>query len=143
MTMFPPFVEFTQEGRIATITFNRPDVRNAIGTHEDCRDIGEALQRAANDDSVSCVILTGKGTAFSAGGNLKAMQERNGIGPLDSPAATRNNYRRGVQSVIEALWSCEVPLIGAINGHAIGLGLDLACFCDIRISADAPKFSSS
>jgi 2-(1,2-epoxy-1,2-dihydrophenyl)acetyl-CoA isomerase len=141
--MSPPFVEFTRDGRIATITLNRPDVRNAIGAHEDCHDLVEAVQRAANDDSVSCVILTGKGSAFSAGGNLKGMQERNGIGPLDSPAATRNNYRRGVQSVIEALWNCEVPLIAAINGHAIGLGLDLACLCDIRISAETAKFASS
>jgi 2-(1,2-epoxy-1,2-dihydrophenyl)acetyl-CoA isomerase len=137
------FVTFAQDGRIATITFDRPDVRNAIGTHEDCRDIVEAVQRAANDDSVSCIILTGNGTAFSAGGNLKAMQERNGIGPLESPAATRDNYRRGVQSVIEALWKCEVPLIGAINGHAIGLGLDLACLCDIRVCAEGAKFASS
>jgi enoyl-CoA hydratase/carnithine racemase len=101
------------------------------------------VKRAGDDDSVSCVILTGQGTAFSAGGNLKAMQDRNGIGPLDSPAATRSNYRRGVQSVIEALWNCELPLVGAINGHAIGLGLDLACLCDVRICAEGAKFASS
>jgi enoyl-CoA hydratase/carnithine racemase len=71
------------------------------------------------------------------------MKERNGIGPLDSPDATRANYRRGVQSVIESLWNCEIPMIAAINGHAIGLGLDLACVCDVRISADSAKFASS
>jgi len=141
--MHAPFVTIARDGRIATITFDRPDVRNAIGTLEDCRDIVAAVQRAADDDSVNCVILTGTGTAFSAGGNLKTMQERNGIGPLESPAATRGNYRRGVQSVIEALWNCELPLVGAINGHAIGLGLDLACLCDLRICAEGAKFASS
>ncbi len=137
------FVSYSTDGPVATLTLDRPEVRNAIGTHQDCRDIVEAVARANDDASVSCIILTGRGTAFSAGGNLKAMQERNGIGPLDSPDATRSNYRRGVQSVIEALWNCEVPMIAAINGHAIGLGLDLACVCDIRIAADSAKFASS
>ena len=141
--MSDPFIQYETTGPVATLTFNRPDVRNAIGTHQDCRDVVEAVRRAADDAAVSCIILTGKGTAFSAGGNLKAMQERTGIGPLDAPDATRSNYRRGVQSIIEALWSCEVPLIAAINGHAIGLGLDLACVCDIRICADSAKFASS
>jgi enoyl-CoA hydratase/carnithine racemase len=137
------FVSYSRDGAVATLTFDRPEVRNAIGTHRDCRDIVEAVTRANDDASVSCIVVTGRGTAFSAGGNLKAMQERNGIGPLDSPAATRSNYRRGVQSVIEALWNCEVPLIAAINGHALGLGLDLACVCDIRIAADSARFASS
>jgi enoyl-CoA hydratase/carnithine racemase len=137
------FVTYSTAGPVATLTFARPEVRNAIGTHQDCRDIVEAVARANDDASVSCIIVTGRGTAFSAGGNLKAMRERNGIGPLESPDATRNNYRRGVQSVIEALWNCEVPMIAAINGHAIGLGLDLACVCDIRIAADSAKFASS
>jgi hypothetical protein len=51
------------------------------------------------------------------------MKERNGIGALQSPDATRANYRRGVQSIIKALWECDVPAIAAINGPAIGLGL--------------------
>ena len=101
------------------------------------------MQRAQDDPSVSCIILTGVGTAFSAGGNLKAMKERTGIGPLSAPDETRANYKRGVQRIIEALWSCEVPMIAAVNGHAVGLGLDLACLCDIRISADGAKFASS
>jgi 2-(1,2-epoxy-1,2-dihydrophenyl)acetyl-CoA isomerase len=92
---------------------------------------------------VAVLILTGAGSAFSAGGNLKAMRERNGIGPLDSPLATRNNYKRGIQRIPQALWNCELPLIAAINGHAIGAGLDLACMCDIRIAAQGAKLASS
>jgi 2-(1,2-epoxy-1,2-dihydrophenyl)acetyl-CoA isomerase len=48
-----------------------------------------------------------------------------------------------VQRIIEALWNCEIPMIAAINGHAIGLGLDLACLCDIRIAVESAKFASS
>lgn len=141
--MTDPFVRYEQDGRIVTLTLNRPDARNAIGTHQDCLDFVAALQRAQDDPGVSCVILIGEGKSFSAGGNLKAMKERNGIGPLDAPDATRANYKRGVQAVARALWECEVPMIAAINGHAIGLGLDLACLCDIRIAADSAKLAST
>jgi 2-(1,2-epoxy-1,2-dihydrophenyl)acetyl-CoA isomerase len=138
-----PFVRYEKDERIVTLTLNRPNIRNAISTHDDCRDFVDAVQRCQEDESVSCVILTGHGTAFSAGGNLKALKSRDGIGPLERPDATRANYRRGVQRITEALWNCEIPMIAAINGPAIGLGLDLACLCDMRISADSAKFASS
>jgi 2-(1,2-epoxy-1,2-dihydrophenyl)acetyl-CoA isomerase len=141
--MTAPFVLYEQTGRIVTLTLNRADSRNAIGSHQDCIELVEAIERADNDPGVSCVILTGDGKSFSAGGNLKSMKERNGIGPLDAPDATRANYKRGVQRVPLALWECEVPMIAAINGHAIGLGLDLACLCDIRIASDTAKFAST
>ena len=141
--MTEPFVKREMTGRIAILTLNRPDVRNAISTLEDCSDFVNAIETADRDDSISCIILTGSGGTFCAGGNIRAMKERSGIGPTDSPVGTRNNYRRGVQSVITALWECEVPMIAAINGHAIGLGLDIACLCDLRICADTAKFASS
>jgi len=141
--MTEAFVRYEKDGRVATLTLNRPDARNAVATHQDCRDFVAAVRMAEEDASVSCIILTGAGTAFSAGGNLKAMKERSGIGPLNAPDETRANYKRGVQRIIESLWNCEIPMIAAINGHAIGLGLDLACLCDIRIGADTAKFASS
>jgi 2-(1,2-epoxy-1,2-dihydrophenyl)acetyl-CoA isomerase len=141
--MNQPFVVNDRSGRIAQITLNRPEVRNAIGTHQDCLDFVAAVRAVQDDDSISCLILTGAGTAVCAGGNLKAMKERNGIGPLQGPDATRANYRRGVQSIITASWECEVPTIAAVNGPAIGLGLDIACLCDIRVSTDRATFASS
>ncbi|MGB0210634.1 crotonase/enoyl-CoA hydratase family protein [Algiphilus sp.] len=141
--MSEPFVRYEQDGRIVTLVLNRPDSRNAVATHQDCADLTAAVWRANDDPGVSCVILTGEGKSFSAGGNLKAMKERNGIGPLDAPDATRANYKRGVQQIARALWECEVPMIAAINGHAIGLGLDLACLCDLRIASDKARFASS
>lgn len=138
-----PFVLYARDGRIATLSFNSPQTRNAIGSLQDCEDILAALEQASADPQVSCLILTGVGSAFSAGGNLKGMKMRSGIGRLDAPVDTRANYRRGVQRVIRALWDCELPMIAAINGHAIGLGLDLACTCDLRIAADSARFASS
>jgi 2-(1,2-epoxy-1,2-dihydrophenyl)acetyl-CoA isomerase len=137
------FVDYAAAGRVVTLTMNRPDSRNAIGGHQDCQDVIDALRRAEEDASISCIVLTGAGTSFSAGGNLKGMKTRSGIGRLATPEATRANYRRGVQRMIRALWDCEVPMIAAVNGHAIGLGLDLACICDIRIAADTARFASS
>ena len=137
------FLSVERRGKIAILTMIKPESMNAIGTHEDCQDIIETLRILGEDRSVSAIILTGSGKAFSAGGNLKGMQERQGIGVLDQPDSTRANYRKGVQAVIRALMDCEVPMIAAVNGHAIGLGADLACTCDIRIAAESAKFACS
>src|SRR5581483_3865629 len=80
-----PFVRYEQDGRIVTLTLNRPEARNAIATHEDCEELAGAFERANDDPAVSCLILTGAGSAFSAGGNIKAMKERNGIGRSTPP----------------------------------------------------------
>jgi 2-(1,2-epoxy-1,2-dihydrophenyl)acetyl-CoA isomerase len=141
--MTDAFVQYEKSNRTATITLNRPEARNAVSTHRDCSDLVDALQLAQDDASVSCIILTGTGSAFSAGGNLKAMKERTGLGPVGAPDETRTNYRRGVQRISRALWECEVPMIAAINGHAVGLGLDLACFCDIRLCSENAHFAAS
>jgi len=137
------FVQYAAADRIVTLTLNRPDSRNAIGAQQDCQDVIDAVRRAEDDPGVSCIVLTGAGASFCAGGNLKGMQARSGIGRLGSPESTRANYRRGVQRMIRALWDCEVPMVAAVNGHAIGLGLDVACVCDVRLAADTAKFASS
>jgi enoyl-CoA hydratase/carnithine racemase len=143
MATSEPFIRYEQEGRLVVLTMNRPAERNAIGDHEHCEAFVGALQRANADAGVSCIILTGAGTAFNAGGDLRAMKERRGIGGLETPIATRTNYRKGVQRVIHMLWDLEIPAIAAVNGPAMGLGCDLACLCDIRIAAESAKFASS
>jgi len=137
------FVETSREGGVVTLTLNRPALRNAIGSHDDCRELVDAIEAAAAEPGVAALVLTGAGSAFCAGGDLAAMRDRRGIGPLDSPLATRNNYRRGIQRIPELLWHCEVPTLAAINGAAIGAGLDLACMCDIRIAAAGARLASS
>ena len=137
------FASYEKTGRIAVVTMNRPEARNAIGTLEDCQDLANALLRAHDDPEVSAVILTGAGKAFCSGGDLKAIRERTGIGPQSKPDGTRANYRRGVQHIIRTLADVEVATIAAINGPAIGLGMDIAILCDMRIAAASAKLASS
>ena len=137
------FVEVERCGKIAVFKLNRPETMNAIATLQDCDDIVAAFDDLSHDRGVSVIIVTGNGRAFCAGGDLKAIKERNGIGALDQPASTRDNYRRGVQRVTRAFSSVEVPTIAAINGAAVGLGLDLACLCDMRLTASNVKMAAS
>lgn len=137
------FAAYEKYGRVATITLNRPESRNAIATQQDCDDIADALHRANDDSDINVAILTGAGAAFCAGGDLKAIRERTGIGPRATPDGTRANYRRGVHSVIRALADVEIATIAAINGHAIGLGLDIGILCDMRIAAASAKMACS
>lgn len=141
--MSAPFLIYEKAGRVVTLTMNRPETRNAIATFEDCEAIVGAVTQAEADPEVSVLILTGAGSAFSAGGDLRGMRGRNGIGPLATPADTRANYRKGVQKVPLALARTELATIAAINGHAIGLGCDLASLCDMRVASDQAKFAAS
>jgi enoyl-CoA hydratase/carnithine racemase len=137
------FATYEKSGRVATVTLNKPDARNAIGTVEDCDELAAALWRANDDSDINVVILTGAGKSFCAGGDLKAIRERTGIGPRATPDGTRANYRRGVHTIIKALADIEVATIAAINGHAIGLGLDIGILCDMRIAGASAKVASS
>ena len=141
--MGDPFIIYEKTGRIVTVTMNRPESRNAIASFDDCEALIEALERAGADPEVSVLILTGAGSAFSAGGDLRGMRDRNGIGPLATPADTRANYRKGVQKIPRAMAELEIATIAAVNGHAIGLGCDLACLCDMRVASEGAKFAAS
>jgi 2-(1,2-epoxy-1,2-dihydrophenyl)acetyl-CoA isomerase len=137
------FALYETSGRVATLTLNRPESRNAIATPQDCFDIVGALMRAHEDGEINAIILTGAGKSFCAGGDLKSIREGTGIGPQSPPDATRANYRRGVHSVIKALADVECATIAAINGHAMGLGLDIAALCDIRVCGASTKMASN
>lgn len=137
------FALYEKSGRVATVTLNRPESRNAIATPQDCHELAAALMTAHEDREVNAIILTGAGKSFCAGGDLKSIRERTGIGPQSPPDATRANYRRGVHSVIKALADVECATIAAINGHAMGLGLDIAALCDIRIAGKSTKMASN
>ncbi|MGL4290078.1 MAG: crotonase/enoyl-CoA hydratase family protein [Phreatobacter sp.] len=137
------FLDITRDGAIVTLTMNRPEERNAISDVESCDAFVDACHDIAADTSIAAVILTGAGASFSAGGNLKKMRDRTGFAPKETPIATRNSYRRSVQRIPLALYDLEVPTIAAVNGHAIGVGLDLACMCDIRIASDKAVFAES
>jgi enoyl-CoA hydratase/carnithine racemase len=136
------FVLESREGGVATLTLNDPDRRNALSNQAQWDAVVAAVQRVGRDPDVRCVILTGAGTAFCAGGNVKDMKDKTGIA-AGSPYAIREGYRAGIQRIPLALYELDVPTIAAVNGPAIGAGCDLACMCDIRIASDRAKFAES
>jgi enoyl-CoA hydratase/carnithine racemase len=137
-----PFLIIERDGPIATITLNRPDERNAISRPEYIQEIRDFCADATRDTSLKAVIVTGAGSAFCAGGNVKDMRDKTGIFE-GSPFTLRNRYRDGIQQIPLALYELEVPTIAAVNGPAIGAGLDLACMCDVRIAAQGAIFAES
>lgn len=134
-------VLYSQDGSIVTLTLNEPETRNAL-SDAIIEALVAACGRVNSDLGVSCVIVTGQGRSFSSGGNVKEMERRAGE-VRESPAAMRRSYQQGIQRVPLALFNLEVPTIAAVNGHAIGAGLDLSLACDIRIAAEGAQFAES
>ena len=128
-----------KQGHIATLTLNRPETMNALGMEGDAEAVEEACAAINSDRQIRCVILTGAGRAFSAGGDVKAMKNKTGYFG-GTGVDIREGYRRGIHRVARALYHIDVPMIAAVNGPAIGLGCDIACMADIRISSDQARY---
>ncbi len=137
-----PFLLTERDGPVVTVTLNRPDERNAISKVEYIEEIRAFCAAMNADPCVKAIVLTGRGSAFCAGGNIKDMRDKGGIFE-GSPYQLRNRYRDGIQQIPLALYELEVPTIAAVNGAAIGAGLDLACMCDVRIASDKAIFAES
>ncbi len=129
------------DGHLCVITLNRPDARNAY-SQQMVDLLLDSLAKAEANDDVRCVIITGAGRAFSAGGDLKLMQQQAGMFAGHSVALAQN-YRRTIQRIPKALEDFGKPLIAAVNGAAIGAGLDLACMCDIRVASSKARFGET
>ena len=124
--------------RIATLTFQRDDVRNALTGTGLVEDILTTVNWANCCQEVSVLILTGDGSAFSSGGNVNDMAEKQGMF-AGSALEIQDQYRRGIQQLPLVLSKAEIPLIAAVNGPAIGAGFDLACMCDLRIASSRAR----
>ncbi|MBA2549313.1 MAG: crotonase/enoyl-CoA hydratase family protein [Burkholderiaceae bacterium] len=135
-------VVFERDGAIVTLTLNKPQARNPTTDPEILQGLNDAFARIAADSGVSCVILTGAGKAFSAGGNLKHMRDREG-GFGGNAADVSDKYRQGIQRTTLALYNLEVPTIAAVNGPAYGAGCDMTCACDIRVAAEEAVFAEN
>jgi enoyl-CoA hydratase/carnithine racemase len=135
------FLIFEQDGHVVTLTMNQPEQRNPLTGNTAVVEFLAAIDRIHDDDGVRCVILTGNGPSFCAGGDVRQMKRQ--AGPDVSEMDIRQEYRRGIQRLTLALFNLEVPVVAAVNGHALGAGLDLACMCDIRIASEKAKFAES
>lgn len=137
-----PILVETHSTGIVTVTLNRPALRNPISDPDLLESLIETLGRLDADRGTRVIILTGAGSAFSSGGNLKTMGVSGGLNdPL--PAQTRMNYKYGIQRLPLLIEAMEVPVVAAVNGPAIGAGLDLALMCDVRIAAQSARFAES
>jgi enoyl-CoA hydratase/carnithine racemase len=140
--MADPTVLVERRGRVATVILNRPEVRNAFSSVEHCETFVAALKGLERDPEVAVVIVTGAGSAFSAGGDVKDMQARTGFA-AGNHLEMRDRYRHGVQQLTGTLYELELPTIAAVNGPAVGLGCDIACCCDVRIASESARFAES
>ena len=127
----------SRDGGVVTLTFNRPDVRNAM-TVELTDAFTDAISSLRGDPEVRCVIVTGAGKSFCAGGDLSWIQPGPGADVPSMRAKMRGFYQRFL--VVRSL---DVPTIAAINGAAIGAGLCVAMACDLRIAAEDAKLSTA
>ena len=133
-------------GHIATITFNRPERLNAV--NEDLtRDFYRALDEVTDNDNVWAVILTGEGRGFCAGADINNMRSRaegDGAGQArqerEAEGSMMGRFSRASHAM--RLRALPQPVIGAINGVAVGMGLSMALSCDMRVASDQARFGS-
>lgn len=137
----PVLVDHPEAG-IAVVTLNRPDARNALSGSGMLDALLTAVATLDDNPDVRAIVLTGAGSAFCSGGNLKTMASPEGAANRP-PAATRAYYRAGIQRLPLAFERLDVPVIAAVNGAAIGAGCDLTCMCDIRVAATSAVFAES
>lgn len=119
---------------VATVTLNRPDSMNALNMGLK-GELAQVVAELADDADVRCVVLTGAGRAFSAGGDISEMELN------DSPVRSRSRLTVLLRDVVIPLAEMEKPTVAAINGHAHGAGLSLALACDLIIAADTAQLS--
>ncbi len=133
------FLTTEKRGRVAILTLNRPDKLNALPELEDGEAFRNVCEALGADPEIGCVVITGAGRAFSAGGDVKAMQARGALFE-GSGVAIRERYRRVVHKIVRSLYELEQPLIAAVNGPAVGIGCDIVGLADIRLASEKATF---
>ena len=126
---------FEVQAGIATITLDRPNRLNAL-TFEIYRELAERFERLDSDASVRAIVITGRGRGFCSGGDQDDIIKE--LLGKDTPALLA--FTRATGRLIEAMRACRRPIVGAINGVAVGAGAVIACACDFRIASATAKF---
>lgn len=132
MTQTYQDILYQVQERVATLTLNRPAKRNALGLNT-VSELCHALERAAHDEDVRVVVLTGAGEIFSAGGDLSQM---------GGAAAGSSVPTRSFVDLNKAFTTLGKPSIAAVNGHALAGGLGLVVACDLALTVEHAKFAT-
>ena len=136
--MSPTHILYEITDRVAVVTLNRPEVMNAFGgTMRE--DLLQMLQQAEADKKVRCIVITGAGKAFCAGGDIASMAE---MQAKNDASIIPQRMKVGGQ-VVNLIRSMSKPVIAAVNGAAAGAGVNLALACDMRFAAQSARFSES
>lgn len=121
-----------RRGRVLTLTINRPDRLNAVDAQLHT-ELSRIFREAERDPDSDVIVLTGAGRVFCAGGDVDWMQDA-----IDNPISFQETCQEAKQ-IVFSLLDCEKPIIGRINGHAMGLGCTLALFCDVCFMSSHAK----
>ena len=135
--MTQPHVLYEIKNHVAIITLNRPEARNAF-SHEMITLWNDYLKQARGNNTVRVIIVTGAGDTFCSGGDIREMAE----GRLQS-WDMKSFLWDGVHRIILTLEDLDKPVIAAINGAAMGAGMDMAIMCDIRMCSENARFAES
>jgi len=126
---------FEKEGGVAAVSLNRPEALNTFNSTLHA-EIHDALDAAAEDEEVRCIVLRGEGRGFSAGTDLADVTERDGGNP-DLGEYLRETYSRLITRMVDI----EKPIIASLHGPVYGAGLGLALASDLRVAAESATFS--
>jgi 2-(1,2-epoxy-1,2-dihydrophenyl)acetyl-CoA isomerase len=127
---------YTKEDGIATVTLNRPETLNAL-TNAMTREWMAAIDDAKRDDGARVLVVTGAGRGFCSGANPRQLAARRDLPPSSEQ---RDSVPNAIGGVLGAVLDFPKPYIGAINGPAVGGGMDLTSMFDIRIASDRARF---